>query len=121
MRKVRFLLPLILLMLVGCAYNASLVNTTHDTLTVSAQSYDTGMKAATHLYRTGNITKEQRDEIIEAGTPFAQVQNELVETLARYEETKDDAEIDRIEALVERVSEALGRILSTLSKYLVKE
>ena len=107
--------------IVGCAYNASLVNTTHDMLSVSKNSYETTGMVVTDLYGQGRISEEQKKEIIDIARPYSVAHNELVETLATYEESKDASEVGKIEIMVKRVSEALGTFLDEIQKYLVKE
>ena len=123
--KRKVFLPLILIVFLvgafGCAYNASLVNTTHDMLTISANTYNTSMQIVADMYEQGKITGEQKYDITAAANAYAKMHNELVELLAVYEETKDAAEIEKIEAMVSRVSIALSTFMDLIEKYIVEE
>ena len=104
--------------LVGCAYNPSLVRSTHDMLQVSKVSYETAMKTAAGLHKEGRIDNEQKAEIIAVARAYMTAHNEAVETLAVYEETKNKVELDRLELMIVRASEALSEILKLVEKYL---
>ena len=107
---------LFFLSLIGCAYNASLVNTTHDMLTLSKESYDTTGAIVKDLYKQGRIDEGKKQQILNIARPYSTAHNELVESLAVYEETKDASEVERIEALVNRISGALGSALKEIQR-----
>ena len=116
--KVKFLMPLVLLaFLVGCAYNASLVNTTYDMLQVSAASYDTAMLSAGDLYKRGKITAVEKGKIIKIGKAYSTAHNDAVDVLLAYKKSKDQSDADRLELMITEVSKALSDILWLVRQY----
>lgn len=120
--KSRFIVLFLgMMFLMGCAYNASMVQTTTKLLTVSNVSYDTAMKTVADLYMQKRITIEQKAEIIKIGKTFAKAHNASVEALACYEETKSLAEQEKMSAQISMATKALTELLDLIKPYLTKD
>lgn len=118
MRKKLAFSLLIILFVAGCSYSASFVKTTDTLLGGSKAAYDTAGAIVKDYHKQGRIDDEKKAEILEVARPYAIAHNELAETLATYAETKDASDIDKIEALALRVSEALVSIFKEINKIL---
>lgn len=114
------ILPIVFLALffVSCAYNTSLVNTSYDTLQVSATAYDTSMKVVADLYARDEISDEEKQEIKEIASTYSQVHNAAVEALADYQDTKDVDDKERLEKQMAAASEALSKLLNIIRPYI---
>jgi len=96
--KVKRLISLpLLLLLLSCAYNSSLVKTAYDTLSVSQVSYDTSMKIVSDLNAQGKIPLADLAKIREAATIYSISHNTAVDALSAYESSKDSANLERLE------------------------
>ena len=119
-RKLSLSIILISFILVSCAYNASLVQTSYKALVVSQTSYDTSMKSAVDLYKRGIFGEEVKMKILNAADIYHKAHNVAVEALAKYEETRSSIDADLLEKQINLTSEALVNLLTIIRPYLEK-
>lgn len=103
---------------VSCASNQAFINTSYKTLTVSRTTYDNTMLALVDMYRSGNLPSNALEKILVAGKVYSDAHNAAVEALARYVETKDLIEKDRIAEEIKIAAQALTEILNIAKPYL---
>ena len=120
MKKRLFLIPILLLALVSCAYNSSLVQSSYKVLAVSQTTYDTSMKAAADLYKQGKFGEDVKSKILKTAETYHKVHNSAVNALAKYEETYSSADANTLESQISLVSETLANLLSIIKPYLEK-
>ena len=122
MKKFKLSLIIMLaLILSACAYNASLVKTSYDTLQVSSVAYDTSMKIVSDLYKQGKLSEEKKAEIKEIATVYSEAHNAATEALADYQETKDADDKERLQKQLAAASEALTKLLNLVKPYISEE
>lgn len=119
MRKLRNLSFVVLVIAIAaCAYNASMVKTSYNILATSQASYDTSMKVAKDLKESGQLAGEDLEKVREAAGLYYMVHNTAVEALAKYEESKDSADLDALEMQIGLMSEALIEFLKILGPFI---
>lgn len=114
-----FLIAILTIFVVSCAYNAGFVKTTFDMLGGSKVSYDTAMKMTADLYNRGIISEGQKSTIITYGNTYSKAHNTAVEALARYEETKSSEDSAIVEQQITIATTALSSLLNIIQPYLI--
>jgi len=107
-------------LLASCAYNASLVKVSYDSLTVSKQAYETAIKMTADLVRQGHINEIAVAKVKEIGAVYAKAHNAAVEALAKYRETKDVSDAEILQKQIALASGALSDLLTFIIPYMEK-
>ena len=90
------------------------------TLVVSQQSYDATLSAMGDLYREGKITEAQKDEAIKIGRAYKLAHNGAVASLAKYEETKQEADKNAYAQAASTASAALAKLIAYCRPFIEK-
>lgn len=115
----RLYVPLIIMIfLIGCAYNTSLTNTSYNTLKVSKTTYETTMQIVSDLYKQGNLSEEKKEEIIKVAGKYKKAHNEAVQALKTYKELKDKDSMRTLENKVILTSQSLRKLLHLIEPYI---
>lgn len=109
------------LVLTACATSPSLINTTYDLLAGSKESYDTSMRVAADLYAQGELTLEQKQDVLKVGKVYHDAHNAAVEALASYAETGNLEDQERLEKQIAIASSALSKIFKIVRPYLEED
>ena len=110
-------LALVLLAVLACS---NFVQNGYRTLVVSQQSYDVTLSAMGDLYREGRITEAQKDEAIKIGRGYKLAHNGAVASLAKYEETKQEADKNAYAQAASTASAALAKLIAYCRPFIEK-
>lgn len=102
----------------SCAKNVSTTNVVYKILASSQATYDAGMKSAADLYEQGEISDEQKANIVKVATSYAQIHNAAVDALDRYVKSGEAADEERLIMQMSLVNKALIDLMTVIKPYL---